>query len=161
MMRWLALAAGLIALDQLTKFLVLSFLGYPQEWVVIEGFFKFVHWGNTGAACAEANSVTTNRTTMRLMNITMTSVAAVPAIRFPRRSNSRKVGLVILVNNRFASTSIDRCLCGAKQKLVTMLEFLEFQPMIWPRTKITGWQLHRLPSPRHLKHTKRREENRT
>ena len=38
------------ALDQLTKQIVLRFLGYAQEKVVIEGFFKFVHWGNTGAA---------------------------------------------------------------------------------------------------------------
>jgi signal peptidase II len=30
--------------------IVLSWLGYAQEKVVVEGFFKFVHWGNTGAA---------------------------------------------------------------------------------------------------------------
>ena len=45
-----AVVFAVVALDQLTKFLVLKFLGYPQERVVIEGFFKFVHWGNTGAA---------------------------------------------------------------------------------------------------------------
>jgi len=39
-----------IGLDQLTKQVVLRFLGYAQEKVVVEGFFKFVHWGNTGAA---------------------------------------------------------------------------------------------------------------
>jgi signal peptidase II len=49
--RRIALIAVLvIALDQLTKQVVLRFLGYAQEKVVIEGFFKFVHWGNTGAA---------------------------------------------------------------------------------------------------------------
>ena len=49
--RRLALVAGVtLALDQLTKFAVLRFLGYAQERVVVEGFFKFVHWGNTGAA---------------------------------------------------------------------------------------------------------------
>ena len=49
--RRIALIALLvIALDQLTKQIVLRFLGYAQEKVVIEGFFKFVHWGNTGAA---------------------------------------------------------------------------------------------------------------
>ncbi|HWQ93392.1 MAG TPA: signal peptidase II [Clostridia bacterium] len=40
----------IILLDQLTKQLVLRFLGYAHEKVVVEGFFKFVHWGNTGAA---------------------------------------------------------------------------------------------------------------
>jgi lipoprotein signal peptidase len=47
--RRIALIALLvIALDQLTKQMVLRFLGYAQEKVVIEGFFKVVHWGNTG-----------------------------------------------------------------------------------------------------------------
>jgi signal peptidase II len=41
---------AVVALDQLSKQLVLRFLGYAQEKVVLEGFFKFVHWGNTGAA---------------------------------------------------------------------------------------------------------------
>lgn len=46
---------GLVALivvwlDQVTKLLVLRSLGYTQEKVIIEGFFKLVHWANTGAA---------------------------------------------------------------------------------------------------------------
>jgi len=48
--RLLVVAIALYAFDQLTKFLVLQFLGHGQERVIINGFFKFVHWGNTGAA---------------------------------------------------------------------------------------------------------------
>jgi signal peptidase II len=48
--RMAAIALGALVLDQLTKFVVLQYLGYAQEKVVIDGFFKFVHWGNTGAA---------------------------------------------------------------------------------------------------------------
>ena len=44
------IALLVVALDQLTKLLVRQLLGEAQERVVIEGFFKFVHWGNTGAA---------------------------------------------------------------------------------------------------------------
>ena len=44
------IALLVVALDQLTKQVVLQFLGYAQEKVVIDGFFRFVHWGNTGAA---------------------------------------------------------------------------------------------------------------
>lgn len=44
------IATVITLVDQITKLLVLKFLGYAQERVVIEGFFKFVHWGNTGAA---------------------------------------------------------------------------------------------------------------
>jgi len=45
-----ALALAVFALDQLTKWLVLRGLPPYHEKVIIDGFFKFVHWGNTGAA---------------------------------------------------------------------------------------------------------------
>ncbi len=45
-----SMALGIYALDQLTKFLVLLWLGRGDERIIIDGFFKFVHWGNTGAA---------------------------------------------------------------------------------------------------------------
>ena len=44
------MAALVFAFDQLTKFIVLQLLGQGQERVIVDGFFKFVHWGNTGAA---------------------------------------------------------------------------------------------------------------
>ena len=46
-------AVGITALDQVTKLAVRNYLGdspYLQEKVVIAGFFRLVHWGNTGAA---------------------------------------------------------------------------------------------------------------
>ncbi len=39
-----------VVLDQLTKLMVNQLLGVGDEKVIIDGFFKFVHWGNTGAA---------------------------------------------------------------------------------------------------------------
>lgn len=45
-----AVALAIVALDQATKQMVLKFLGYAQERIIVEGFFKLVHWGNTGAA---------------------------------------------------------------------------------------------------------------
>ena len=50
--RRIAALAGLIVLfDQITKALVLNTLSFGHdEKVIIHGFFKFVHWGNTGAA---------------------------------------------------------------------------------------------------------------
>jgi signal peptidase II len=49
--RMAALAFAVLALDQITKQLVVRHI----EWngpgiVVIDGFFRLVHWGNTGAA---------------------------------------------------------------------------------------------------------------
>lgn len=43
-------ALSIILLDQLTKTLIQRYLPYMREIVVVDGFFKLVHWGNTGAA---------------------------------------------------------------------------------------------------------------
>jgi signal peptidase II len=48
--RMAMIASFVVALDQITKAIVLRFLGYADERVVVPGFFKFVHWQNTGAA---------------------------------------------------------------------------------------------------------------
>jgi len=48
--RLLVVATLVYGFDQLTKYLVLQFLGQGQERVIVDGFFRFVHWGNTGAA---------------------------------------------------------------------------------------------------------------
>jgi signal peptidase II len=45
-----ALAAVVLILDQLTKWMVVASMGTYDEKILIPGFFKFVHWGNTGAA---------------------------------------------------------------------------------------------------------------
>jgi signal peptidase II len=46
-----AIALAVFVLDQLTKLLVLRFLPVVgMEKVIVDGFFRFVHWGNTGAA---------------------------------------------------------------------------------------------------------------
>jgi signal peptidase II len=45
-----ALALVVFALDQFTKWQVLRSLALDDEKTVIPGFFKLVHWGNTGAA---------------------------------------------------------------------------------------------------------------
>src|SRR5689334_513607 len=58
--RMALIALAVFALDQITKFIVLQLIGPTQEHVVIDGFFKFVNWSNTGAAW----SLFHNRNTM-------------------------------------------------------------------------------------------------
>ena len=48
--RILWLAFVVILLDQVSKFVVLKYLGFAEERVILRGFFRFVHWHNTGAA---------------------------------------------------------------------------------------------------------------
>jgi signal peptidase II len=45
-----AIALLVAGFDQLTKQVVVQLLAYGQDKVIVDGFFKFVHWGNTGAA---------------------------------------------------------------------------------------------------------------
>lgn len=45
-----AICAGVFALDQLTKQIVLRVLGTEESVDVLPGFFKLVHWQNRGAA---------------------------------------------------------------------------------------------------------------
>jgi signal peptidase II len=44
------LALVIFVMDQITKLIVLKYLDFHEERIVMDGFFKFVHWGNTGAA---------------------------------------------------------------------------------------------------------------
>jgi signal peptidase II len=46
----LRLALAVVFFDQLTKLFVLKYLGFAEEKTIVKGFFKLVHWGNTGAA---------------------------------------------------------------------------------------------------------------
>ncbi|MDB6052935.1 MAG: lipoprotein signal peptidase [Verrucomicrobiales bacterium] len=39
-----------VVLDQISKMLVLAYMPVPAERTLINGFFKLVHWQNTGAA---------------------------------------------------------------------------------------------------------------
>ena len=45
-----ALACGVLVADQITKLVVTRFLHFQMEKIIVPGFFKLVHWGNTGSA---------------------------------------------------------------------------------------------------------------
>lgn len=51
--RILSVAAIVVALDHLTKWLVIQTLDYGAQHEVLPGFFRWVHWGNTGAAWSQ------------------------------------------------------------------------------------------------------------
>ena len=48
--RILNLALVIVGFDQVTMLAVLKYLGFREEKEIVDGFFKLVHWGNTGAA---------------------------------------------------------------------------------------------------------------
>src|SRR5260370_39347812 len=89
-----SLALSVLVLDQLSKLMVLKYLGYAQAKEIIHGFFKFVHWGNTGAAWS----------LFRGNNLALAFVAAVAlAVLFlaPRPFAGRTLGGQILLGGIF------------------------------------------------------------
>jgi signal peptidase II len=48
--RLMAVSTWVFLLDVFTKMIVVSKLSFGEQRVIFDGFFKFVHWGNTGAA---------------------------------------------------------------------------------------------------------------
>ena len=49
-LRMLSIGVLVLALDQFTKILIQRNLLLGEERVILDGFFRLVHWGNTGAA---------------------------------------------------------------------------------------------------------------
>ncbi|MBO5883236.1 MAG: signal peptidase II [Clostridia bacterium] len=50
MIIWIAIIAGVVALDQVSKLLIVNFLDRNEPFVVIEGIFRFNYVENRGAA---------------------------------------------------------------------------------------------------------------
>ena len=70
------LAIAILLLDQVTKAIVLRVLDFSDERVVLDGFFKLVHWGNTGSAFSLFQG--------RNGVLTLISIAAIVILYFTR-----------------------------------------------------------------------------
>jgi signal peptidase II len=65
----IAVAVAILAVDQLTKLLVLRAVHFADEQVVIDGFFRLVHWGNRGAAWSLFNRLSSSNEVLALFAI--------------------------------------------------------------------------------------------
>ena len=116
--RMLLIAGAVFVADQLTKLLVLTGLGPLEERVVISGFFKFVHWQNTGAAFSmfhQKNSI--------LALISAVAVVALWVFRqhFEARRLAGQVALGLLFGG-IAGNLLDRLL-PSRQHVIDFLRF--------------------------------------
>jgi signal peptidase II len=64
-----AVALAALAVDQVTKLLVYRSVPYGDEKVVIEGFFRLVHWGNRGAAWSLFNRLSSSNEVLALFAV--------------------------------------------------------------------------------------------
>src|ERR1044071_2285177 len=114
-------AIGLVVfcLDQLTKLLVLRFLPVKyDEKIIVDGFFKFVHWGNTGAAWSlfrDSNSV------LAIMAVVALLVLFLSRHHFDARSRLGQFAFGFIVGG-IAGNLFDR-LWPTRQEVIDFLYF--------------------------------------
>lgn len=113
-----SLALGIIAFDQLTKLLVLRYLGFAEEREVIPGFFKFVHWGNTGAAWS---MFTGNNTGLAIVAALAVVLLFVFRHHFGVHTTGGRVSLGLLLGG-IVGNLIDR-LMPSRQHVIDFLYF--------------------------------------
>ena len=116
--RIVLVALAVFAADQLTKLLVLHLLGPLEEREVVSGFFKFVHWQNTGAAFSMFHQ--------KNGGLAVISTVAMAALWFFRRhfEAHRTAGQVALglLFGGIAGNLLDRLLPGRHQ----VIDFIYF-----------------------------------
>jgi signal peptidase II len=67
--RMAVVALAVLAVDQVTKLLVFKSVPYGDEKVIIEGFFRLVHWGNRGAAWSLFNRLSSSNEVLALFAV--------------------------------------------------------------------------------------------
>jgi signal peptidase II len=104
---------GLVVLifDQLTKLLILRYLGYAQEKVVVEGFFNLVHWGNTGAAWSLFNRHASSNLFLAIFAVVALLVLFATRHHFDVHTRSGQLALGLIFGG-IAGNLIDRFLRG-------------------------------------------------
>lgn len=88
-----AVMAAVYVADQLSKLAVLRFIGPWDEREVIAGFFKLVHWGNTGAAWS---LFTGNNGLLALVSVVALVVLYLTRDRFEPQSLTGQVALGLI-----------------------------------------------------------------
>jgi signal peptidase II len=108
--RRMALVAVLVlAFDQLTKLAVLRWLGPYDEKVVVDGFFKFVHWGNTGAAWSLFNRIAGSNEILALFAIGALTVLFFSRHHFDAHTTAGQIALGLIFGG-IAGNLVDRFL---------------------------------------------------
>ena len=109
--RLVVVAFGVLACDQLTKLLVLRFLGYAQEKVILDGFFNLVHWGNTGAAWSLFNRFASSNMFLAVFAVLALLVLFATRHHFDVHTKPGQIALGLIFGG-IAGNLVDRFLRG-------------------------------------------------
>jgi signal peptidase II len=113
-MLWIAIAIAIVALDQVSKFLIINNINLGQQIPVISDFFNITHWKNTGAAWGILENG-------RLFFIPFTIVLSGVLIRIHMKSDSKflKLSITMILGGALGNF-IDRAFRGS------VVDFLQF-----------------------------------
>jgi signal peptidase II len=113
-MLWIAIAIAIVALDQVSKFLIINNINLGQQIPVISDFFNITHWKNTGAAWGILENG-------RLFFIPFTIVLSGVLIRIHMKSDSifLKLSITMILGGALGNF-IDRAFRGS------VVDFLQF-----------------------------------
>ena len=117
------MAALVFAFDQLTKFIVLQLLGQGQERVIVDGFFKLVHWGNTGAAWSMFRG---NNELLAIVALLALVVLFLARNHFDTRTRLGQLAFGMILGG-IAGNLADRLLPGRQQVIDFIRFYLERQ----------------------------------
>jgi signal peptidase II len=114
---------GLIALavyigDQLSKLVVVNTIDYADQQMVLDGFFKLVHWGNTGAAWSMFHG---NNETLALISLVAFVVLLATHRNFSPHTALGRLALGLVLGGILGNLT-DRLLPG-RQHVVDFLYF--------------------------------------
>lgn len=113
-MLWIAIAIVIIALDQISKLLILGNINLGQQIPVINDFFYITHWKNTGAAWGMFENG-------RFFFIPFTIILSIVLIRVHMKSDSKFLKLVLtIILGGAMGNFIDRVYRGS------VVDFLQF-----------------------------------
>lgn len=91
------LAFCVLLLDQFTKSIVLRQLAYAQERVVVDGFFKFVHWGNAGAAWSLLNNLAGSNELLAVVSLLALLFLVFARNQFETSSLSGRISMGLMI----------------------------------------------------------------
>jgi signal peptidase II len=109
--RMAAVAVLVLAFDQLTKMAVLQWLGPADHKVVIEGFFRIVHWTNRGAAWSLFNQIAGSNEWLALFAIVALVILFLARRHFDVHTAAGQVALG-LISGGIVGNLVDRFVQG-------------------------------------------------
>lgn len=114
---WLIALAVYVA-DQLSKLVVVNTIEFADQQVVLDGFFKFVHWGNTGAAWSTFHG---NNELLALIGLVALGVLLATLRHFSPHTTLGQLALGLVLGGILGNLT-DRLLPG-RQHVVDFLYF--------------------------------------